>query len=77
MNWARRGRYISAGPTVKKLLLTLFFLFSSVTMAKDICPVNTDIPNDMRLSEFHYSKENASIVIDFLSGVVKTDKPPC
>jgi len=46
-------------------------------MAKDICPVNTDIPNDMRLSEFHYSKENASIVIDFLSGVVKTDKPPC
>ncbi|MCV6627347.1 MAG: hypothetical protein OIF38_14705 [Cellvibrionaceae bacterium] len=61
---------------MKKLLLTFFILCSSIVAAKDICPTNTDIPDDMRLPESHYSKENASIAIDFLSGVVKKDKSP-
>ena len=59
---------------MKKILLTFCALFSSVAIAKDICPTNTDIPDDMRLPESHYSKENASTAVDFLSGVVKQDK---
>lgn len=58
-----------------RIFLISLILMSPLLSAKDICPKNTDIPDDMWLPESHYSKENASTSIDFLNGVVKLDKP--
>lgn len=58
---------------VKYLYLAFLIFISSMVSAKDICPTNTEIPDDMRLSESHYSKQNASKSIDFLNGVIKKD----
>ena len=59
---------------MKFIFLLVFVLMASIASAKNICPVNTKIPEDVRLTEAHYSKKNASKAIDFLNGVVKQDK---
>lgn len=67
-------RYIYTGLKVRHFLLIILVLFSSLAGAKDLCPTNKKIPEDMRLPESHYNKKNASEAIEFLSGIVNLDK---
>jgi hypothetical protein len=57
-----------------KYFLIYLFVAPSLSLAHNICPVNTKIADDMYVPESYYSKENAVISIDLLSGIIKEDQ---
>ena len=57
-----------------KKFVFMLLLLPYISNAKNICPVNSDIPDDMRLEESHYSKKNAEISVNFLNGIIKENK---
>ena len=55
---------------MKVSIIVIFSIISFMTQAKNICPVNKNIAEDMRVPESHYSKANANLALKKLRGVV-------
>lgn len=54
----------------KVIILALLVSGSIFASEKNICPINEDIAEDMRISESKFTKDQAKISSKFLAGVV-------
>jgi len=57
------------------ILLTVIFLGFSAN-ATNLCPVNDQIAEDMRINEQDFNKENAEKSVEYLSRIVNAPKTP-
>ncbi|BBO28146.1 hypothetical protein AltI4_25340 [Alteromonas sp. I4] len=48
----------------------ILLLFSSQVFSENICPVNTDIPEDVRMDESYFNKESAETALKKLQGII-------
>ena len=59
-----------------RYLLIILMLFSLTTNAKQLCPINKDIAQDMRINEAAFTKEKAEASIKYLAEIVKSSNTP-
>lgn len=52
------------------IILALLFSISILASEKNICPINEEIAEDMRISESEFTQDKAEISSKFLAGVV-------
>jgi hypothetical protein len=56
---------------MRYLIITLT-LFCFSTNAKQLCPINKNVAEDMRISETDFTKEKADASVKYLSEIVKS-----
>lgn len=61
---------------VMKILIILLLFFSWTISAKDLCPINEDVAEDMRIEESAFNKANAEKSADYLLKIVKDENTP-
>lgn len=59
-----------------KVLLIFLLLFSSAVSAKNLCPTNNDVAEDMRIEESDFNESNAQKSADYLLKIVKDEMTP-
>jgi len=60
---------------MRYLLITLM-LFSFTTNAKQLCSINIDVAEDMRINEADFTKEKAEASVKYLAEIVKSSNTP-
>ena len=60
---------------MRYLLITLV-LFSFTTNAKQLCPINNDVAEDIRINEAEFTKAKADASVKYLAEIVKSSKTP-
>lgn len=59
-----------------RYLLVTLMLFSFTTNAKQLCPINNDVAEEMRISEANFTKEKAEASVKYLAEIVKNSNTP-
>ncbi len=59
-----------------RYLLFTVMLLSFTTSAKQLCPINDKISEDMRINEADFTKEKAEGSLEYLSKIVKSSETP-
>ncbi len=55
---------------MKSILITLLLIFSSVSFAENLCPVNDTIAASIRIPESYFTKKNAEAAAEKISDIV-------
>jgi hypothetical protein len=55
---------------LKLVQTVILMIFSAPVAAKDLCPINEDIEPDMRMTESHFTKENAEAAANKIKGII-------
>ena len=59
-----------------RYLLFIVMLFTFNTSAKQLCPINDKVAEDMRINEADFTKEKAEASLEYLSKIVKSSETP-
>ncbi|MEI8666832.1 hypothetical protein P4S81_21460 [Pseudoalteromonas sp. B28] len=59
-----------------RYLLIILLLFGFTVNANQLCPINVDIAEDMRINEADFTKEKAEASVKYLAEIVKNDSTP-
>jgi hypothetical protein len=55
---------------LKLVQAVVLMIFAAQVVAEDLCPINEDIEPDMRMTESHFTKENAEAAANKIKGII-------